>query len=106
LNATIIFNPEHEIFKGHFPDQPVVPGVCMVQMVKEFMELATEQQLLFHKGHQIKFLQLIVPEKTAVVQVNISWKKENDAYLTTADFKKENLPVFKLSGVFTTNPSL
>ena len=57
LQASIQFHPEHEIFEGHFPGQPVVPGVCMVQIVKEFMQLATEEKLMFIKGNQIKFLQ-------------------------------------------------
>ena len=33
----IVFNAAHDIFKGHFPGQPVVPGVCMMEMVKELL---------------------------------------------------------------------
>lgn len=100
LQSVIRFNPAHEIFTGHFPGQPVVPGVCMVQIVKEFMESATEQRLLFSKGNQLKFLQLIVPDKEEQIQVTISWKEEDNTYITNADFKKEGTAVFKLSGVF------
>jgi len=100
LQASIQFHPEHEIFEGHFPGQPVVPGVCMVQIVKEFMQLATEEKLMFSKGNQIKFLQLLVPVSGEAIQVNISWKKEENTFITNADFKKENVPVFKLSGTF------
>lgn len=32
--ATIDINPAHEVFKGHFPDNPVMPGVCMMQIIK------------------------------------------------------------------------
>lgn len=100
LQSDIVLNPGHEIFTGHFPGQPVVPGVCMVQIVKEFMESATAQKLLFSKGNQLKFLQLIVPNKDERIQVNISWKEEGNTYTTNADFKKEGTAVFKLSGVF------
>ena len=39
-SATLLIsiNAAHPIFEGHFPGQPVVPGVCMIQMIKEMME--------------------------------------------------------------------
>lgn len=100
LHAIIHIEPGHEIFKGHFPDQPVVPGVCMVQIVKELLEQLMQKKLLFSKGHQIKFLQLLVPAKEDAIQVNISWKEEDNQYHVQADFKKNNEAVFKLSGIF------
>jgi 3-hydroxyacyl-[acyl-carrier-protein] dehydratase len=100
LHAIIHINPEHNIFEGHFPGQPVVPGVCMLQIVKELMEQLTDQKLIFSKGNQIKFLQLLVPAKEDAIQVNISWKKEDNTYPVTVDFKKNNEAIFKLSGLF------
>jgi len=38
LKAEIFINKEHEIFKGHFPNNPVMPGVCMIQIIKELTE--------------------------------------------------------------------
>lgn len=100
LQAAIAFNAAHDIFKGHFPGQPVVPGVCMVQIVKEFMEKATGTPLVFRKGNQVKFLQLLVPAAGATVQVQISWQPEAGKYITRADFKRDTATVFKLDGVF------
>lgn len=31
----IELNPGHALYQGHFPGQPVVPGVCTLQMIKE-----------------------------------------------------------------------
>lgn len=28
----------HKIFEGHFPGQPVLPGVCQIQLIKELLE--------------------------------------------------------------------
>ncbi|RYZ28378.1 MAG: hypothetical protein EOP49_41505 [Sphingobacteriales bacterium] len=100
VHAIIHIDPAHDIFKGHFPRQPVVPGVCMVQIVKEMMEQYSEKQLLFNKGHQIKFLQLLVPAKDDAIQVNISASEADGIYAVQADFKKNNEAVFKLSGTF------
>ncbi len=103
LNAIISFDPEHEIFKGHFPEQPVVPGVCMVQIVKELLEQFTDKKLLLSIGHQLKFLQLLVPSKEESIQVNISWSTGDNKvhYNTTADFKRNNEAAFKMTGLFT-----
>lgn len=101
LQAIIQIDPEHDIFKGHFPGQPVVPGVCMVQVVKELMEHGIDTPLLFSKGHQLKFLRLLVPAAGETVIVNLSWKQEETAYSTQAELKKDTEIVFKLSGVFT-----
>lgn len=100
LQAEITINPAHEIFEGHFPGQPVVPGVCMIQIIKELMEQSMNQQLLFSKGHQIKFLQLLVPDEKDMIQVHASWKEQDGQFHTTADFKKNDAFLFKLSGVF------
>ncbi len=72
----------------------------MVQIVKELMEQNIGQPLLFRKGNQLKFLRLLVPSAKEPIQVNISWKQEDTAYLTQADFKKETEAIFKLSGIF------
>jgi 3-hydroxyacyl-[acyl-carrier-protein] dehydratase len=44
IKAELIINARHKIFEGHFPGQPVVPGVCMMQMVKEIIEKVTEKK--------------------------------------------------------------
>ncbi|MBQ0740088.1 3-hydroxyacyl-ACP dehydratase, partial [Aquimarina celericrescens] len=36
--VTITINKNHKIFKGHFPGNPVTPGVCMIQIIKELAE--------------------------------------------------------------------
>ena len=35
---TIVLNPESEIYKVHFPEQPLTPGSCLVEIAKELIE--------------------------------------------------------------------
>ena len=39
-NYTVVLfiNENHEVFKGHFPGNPIMPGVCMMQIIKELTE--------------------------------------------------------------------
>ena len=41
----IELNPGHVLYQGHFPGQPVVPGVCTLQIIKESAEQIANQPL-------------------------------------------------------------
>lgn len=90
----IMFNAAHAIFKGHFPGQPVVPGVCMMQIVKEVLENAMNKKIRITQAAQVKFLQLITPDSSPVI--HIEWKVAEDALLVNAQFKTEK-DVFKMT---------
>lgn len=60
----IIINNKHDIFKGHFPDNPVMPGVCMMQIIKEITESVIGKKLFMEKCSNVKFLAIINPDKT------------------------------------------
>ena len=44
--ASIFLNSAHAIFKGHFPGNPVTPGVCMMQIIKELTQKILESSLV------------------------------------------------------------
>jgi len=68
----IKFNPKHKIYDGHFPANPVVPGVCLVQIIKELTEEITRTKLMLVSSENIKFLNAINPVKTGSVNIEIS----------------------------------
>ena len=98
--AGIRFYAGHAIFKGHFPGQPVVPGVCMIQMVKDLLEQAVLQKLLFTEGHQIKFLQPVIPDDTVLLSLTMDWEVVDERYSIRATLEKDQKAVFKLQGIF------
>ncbi len=100
VSCRIVFNAQHDIFKGHFPQQPVVPGVCMMQMVKELLEAQTDQPLWLRDAGQVKFLQLITPDIQPMI--NISWQLGEQGYNVKAAFSNDTADLFKLSGKFET----
>lgn len=70
--AKISLNPNHEIFKGHFPGNPVTPGVCMMQIIKDITEKITEQSLILTSASNIKFMAIINPEESPNLDLEIS----------------------------------
>jgi 3-hydroxyacyl-[acyl-carrier-protein] dehydratase len=69
--ASIQLNKDHDIYKGHFPGNPITPGVCMVQILKEITSIITEQKLVMKSSNNIKFMALINPEKNPDLRLNI-----------------------------------
>ncbi len=67
INAEIKFDSSHNIFKGHFPGNPIVPGVIQVQIIKDLLEKGNRQRVITYKSKNIKFLNFISPLKNKKV---------------------------------------
>ena len=80
LLATVSLNDSHPIYNGHFTGNPVVPGVCQIQMIKELVEKAVKQQLRLTESDNIKFLSMISPlvnkQLEFVVQIKPSEERQ------------------------------
>ena len=68
----ISLNKEHAIYEAHFPGNPITPGVCIIQICKELMELRTGESLFLQKIQNVKFLSVIDPTVTSRIKVLLS----------------------------------
>ncbi|HCZ36846.1 MAG TPA: 3-hydroxyacyl-ACP dehydratase [Cytophagales bacterium] len=100
INATICFNKEHSIFKGHFPGLPIVPGVCMVQLTRELVEQVTTQSLQLTTADSIKFLSVINPEINPEVNIKITYLLQQHEHVVQATISLESTIFFKFKGAF------
>lgn len=75
IDAEIRLNPKHEVYEGHFPGQPVVPGVIQLQIVKEILEGILQKELFIHTMSTAKYLKMITPEQVLDLQCHIRYKK-------------------------------
>ncbi len=71
----IEINNKHAIFKGHFPDNPVMPGVCMMQIIKEITESVIGKKIFMEKCSNVKFLAIINPDKTSKLTLELQITK-------------------------------
>lgn len=76
--VAIELNPQHDIFKGHFPNTPVTPGVCLTQMVKETIEEITKKKLLLVNSSNMKFMAVLNPEVHPKANITIQLKEKED----------------------------
>jgi 3-hydroxyacyl-[acyl-carrier-protein] dehydratase len=78
ITANLSINKNSAIFNGHFPWRPIVPGACMVQLIKDTLELALDTRLVMKKAANIKFISMITPENTLSASVTIGYKISAD----------------------------
>lgn len=100
LKTTITLNAAHDIFKGHFPGNPIVPGVCMMQMIKEVLENHLGKKLKLVKADNIKFLSFINPEQHPQVGLEIKMSIVDDQVKADAQLLNEGFVFLKFKGVF------
>lgn len=101
VKVLLELNAMHSIFEGHFQGQPVVPGACLLQMVKEIMQTILDRKLQLVKAHQLKFLSTIDPTKNKDLQAEFTFNiAENNEAVVSAIFSYETTVYFKFSGSF------
>jgi 3-hydroxyacyl-[acyl-carrier-protein] dehydratase len=97
VKCTITLNDSHAIFKGHFPDIPVVPGVCMMQMVKEILETTLNQKMKIIKADHLKFLSVITPQQITIFEAELKYNiNENGEISVEAKFFSDTMVFFKM----------
>ena len=58
----IKLNPGHFIYKAHFPNEPITPGVCIIQIALELLELYLKRSLQISQVKNVKFLSVMSPK--------------------------------------------
>jgi 3-hydroxyacyl-[acyl-carrier-protein] dehydratase len=77
VNATVKLHAEHDVFKGHFPGNPIMPGVCMIQMIKELTEKTTGKELFLSVANNVKFMAKINPDVNEIINLNLKISEED-----------------------------
>lgn len=89
ISATFYVDPCREIFRGHFPGEPVLPGVytveCMAQTA-DILLLSTERYRgkvpLFLGIDKVRFLKKILPGDTLEIHARLTSERAEKAIAT------------------------
>lgn len=94
-------NPDCEVYKGHFPDMPVSPGVCNIQMIKECCCEIAGKELFLGTISQCKFSSLVTPSANPDLQVSILMTESNGAYAVRASISDGQTLFMDMKAEFT-----
>ncbi len=101
VSAIVFLNKDHDIFKGHFPGNPVMPGVCTMQIIKELTEQAVDKALFLSVSSNIKFMALINPEKNPELSLQIQITEDSGIVKIKNVTSFEDTVALKLNAQYT-----
>ena len=99
FTATITFNPAHPVFAGHFPGQPIVPGVVLVEASAAIVSRITGKELIVKEASVIKFLHVIDPVQCPQVIIDGSIVEEEAWYKADMTFSLAETIYLKIKGL-------
>jgi len=79
IEAAVLLTVNHDVYQGHFPGHPVVPGVIQIQMLRELAEQAIGRKLFIDEVTSAKYLNMIVPDNKPLF-IEIKTKLADDGY--------------------------
>jgi 3-hydroxyacyl-[acyl-carrier-protein] dehydratase len=100
VKTTISVSADHEVFKGHFPGRPILPGVCSLQIVKEILEENLGESLLLDNASNLKFLGIIDPNVNSELTVNITYKELDGLLSVKSTIVDEEKSYYKFQGTY------
>ena len=69
-SASVELLPDSLIYKAHFPERPITPGVCIIQIVTELLCELRGSVLSLCEVKNVKFLEVLSPSGTKNVSIN------------------------------------
>ena len=99
----ILLDKNHFIYKAHFPNEPITPGVCIIQIAKELLEDYLHEEYEISHVKNIKFLSVLSPLSTpsvAYVFDKITILPETNECKTQVQVQQDNVLFAKLSIIF------
>ena len=101
ISAMVELDKGHRIYEGHFPGQPVLPGVLQVQIIREILEEQLKTGIILESASNIKFMKMIDPGRDDVLEIHIEIQSKEDRHLNIrAEIRKEKTVFFIFRGMF------
>ena len=85
---TVAILPDCNVYEGHFPGNPVCPGVCNMELILECAMMLTGRQLHYSTIKQCRLTAIASPEVSPEVTVNVSVDEGNTILAEIKDTKQ------------------
>ncbi|MDR7129132.1 3-hydroxyacyl-[acyl-carrier-protein] dehydratase [Algoriphagus sp. 4150] len=88
------------VFEGHFPGNPILPGVIMVEAVRSSLQKLFGKEFHLKTALSIKFLSVLNPAENEIVHLGIKHTEVENGLKIEANLFLEDTVFFKMKGVY------
>ena len=93
-------NKDHDLYRGHFPDRPVTPGVILMQLFKEEAERRSNKKLQLVTAANVKFMAVVDPNVCEKLTLQSSMVYENGILKLKGIAKQNDTISLKISATY------
>ncbi len=93
-------NKDHDLYRGHFPDRPVTPGVILMQLFKEEAERRSNKKLQLATAANVKFMAVVDPNICEKLILQSSIVSENGILKLKGIAKQNDTISLKISATY------
>jgi len=90
-------NTENFIFQAHFPNNPITPGVCLIQMATELFGSLKEKKFSIKTLKNVKFTATINPLEFSEVDFVIEFTHNETGWLLKVLVKEDETIFVKMN---------
>ncbi len=87
-----------DVYRGHFPGNPVSPGVCNIEMIKECAMMLTGQRLVIKGIKQCRLTAVASPTVCPEVDVTVAVTPVEGGYSIVASIADSNQSYMEYKG--------
>ena len=96
----LALNASHPIFQAHFAGNPIMPGACVVQLIKELASDYFGRSFFTHAVKNMKFLHAINPFESPEVSVRLSFVQSDEGRVSVSAVFSNEDSVFSKSTLY------
>lgn len=86
----VSLNPDCPVYDGHFPGNPIAPGACNIEMVRQCAALAIGREIRLTAIRVCKFMMLLRPGEPELLSIQLNWTTDQ---LSATILAENNLAV-------------
>ena len=94
--------PQADVYRGHFPQKPVCPGVCNIETIRECAEMLTGYDLFIKTIKQCRLTAVASPQICPLIDVTVSVARieGTNSYNVIAKIADKETTYMELKGEF------
>lgn len=85
ITTSVTITEDNQWFAGHFPENPILPGIAQLHHVIELVSQRCDADLQLNGLSRIKFRKIIKPGDLLNIEINATDKKNQYMFQITSD---------------------